>query len=433
MERLLTLALALVLVGAGPSFSGQKVTLMADATLDAIRTTVSGSIAKSHIIALSRLHRVQATEGYHRAAEYVRRQATAYGLEDVEIIALPADGETNYHHFRAYYGWNVEEGALWEVSPKSRRIADFEEMPVALADYSQDAEVTAPLIDVGPGTRGEDYSGKNVRDKIVLAGGPPAAVHRQAVDRRGAAGILSYFPNQRTGWSGDDPELVRWGHLDPFNTGNRFAFMIGPGKARELQARLAGGEKIELHARVRARLVPGHFEVVTAVLPGSELPGEEILFTCHLDHQNPGANDNASGAATLLEVARTLSRLVHAGTLAPPRRTIRFVWPPEIAGTYAFLSRHPEIVARLKAGIHMDMVGGIPPTTRSVFFLSRPPASLPSFIGDVGEAFFDYVVDTSRRAAASGDFSEAIVSPEGTKDDFVAEVQALGRLGQLQV
>jgi hypothetical protein len=405
--------------------SGRKVVLMDDTVLEAFRSTVSGSIAKSHIIELARMHRVQATEGYHRAAEYVRDQAVIYGLEDVRISELPADGETRYNHFRAYYGWRADEGTLWEVEPRHERVADYQEMRVALADYSQDADVTAELVDVGPGVGDEDYQEKNVAGKIVLAGGAVAAVHREAVEERGAAGILSYYPNQRTGWSGDDTDQVRWGHLDPSNTGNRFAFMIGLGKARAFRDRLAAGEGIKLEARVRARLVPANFEVVTGVLPGGELPDEEIVFTCHLDHQNPGANDNASGAAALLEVARTLSRLVSSGEIPPPRRTIRFVWPPEIAGTYAFLVRHPEIAARLKAGIHMDMVGGIPSTNKAVFFLSRPPVSLGSFVGDVGEVFFDYVKASSRRAAAEGNFSDAIISPEGTKEDFVAEVQGL--------
>jgi len=419
------LILACLLAAAGAAPVGQKVTLMDDSVLEAIRARVSGATAKAHIVALSRMHRVHASEGFHQAAEYVRGEALRYGLSDVEIAALPADGETRYHHFRAYYGWKAEEGSLWEVSPRQERIADYDEMRVALADYSQDAEVTAELVDVGSGTRAEEYRGKEVRGKIVLAGGPLPAVHREAVEERGASGFVSYFPNQATGWSGDDPTLVRWGHLDPYNTGNRFAFMVSLGKARELQARLAAGETIRLAARVRARLTPGDFEVVTGVIRGSEIPGEEIIFTCHLDHQSPGANDNASGAATLLEVARTLAELTRSGAIPRPRRTLRFVWPPEIAGTYAWLARNPQIAARLKAGIHMDMVGGIPQTNKSVFFLSRPPASLGSFVGDVGEVFFDYVRATSRRAAASGDFGEAIISSEGSKEDWVAEVQGL--------
>lgn len=405
--------------------TAQSVTLMDDAYLEAIRGAVSGATVKGHVRELSQYHRVQATSGYHQAAELIQARAIAYGLKDVDIVQLPADGETLYDHFRAYYGWRAAFGRLQEISPASQRLGDFGEMKVALADYSQDAEVTGELVDVGAGTSAEHYRGKDVRGKIVLAGGPLPTVHREAVEERGALGILSYYPNQRTGWSGDDEDLVRWGHLDPSNLRNRFAFMTNLRTARSLEARLAAGETIQLRAEVDARLIPENFEVVTASIPGTDLAQEEIVFTCHLDHQSPGANDNASGAATILEVARVLSELIRSGALPPPRRTLRFLWPPEIAGSFAYLSRNPEIAARIKAGIHMDMVGGIPQTTKSVFFLSRPPVSIPSFAGDVGEVFFDYVAAGSRRAAADGDFSTTILSSEGTKEDFVAEVQNL--------
>ena len=420
MKRLFLLILVLP-----PAAAQRKVTLMSDEALEAIRDEVSGAAAKATVRELAQMHRVQASEGYRRAAELMKERATAFGLSGVEIEKLPADGETLYRHFRAYYGWRAEAGRLWEVSPRNERLGDYGEMKVALADYSQDAEVTADLVDVGQGDSENDYRGKDVRGKIVLAGGSLPAVHRLAVEERGAAGMLSYFPNQRTGWSGDDPDLVRWGHLDPANTRNTFAFMTSPRQARALQSRLATGETIRLRAEVKARLVPDYFEVTTGVIPGTDLANEEIVFTCHLDHQSPGANDNASGAAAILEAARALSLLVKSAALPPPRRTIRFVWPPEISGSFAYLVRRPEIASRMKAGIHMDMVGGAPAATKSVFFLSRPPASIPSFVGDVGEVFFEYVKDGSRRATSRGDFTEAILSPEGTKEDFVAEMQGL--------
>ncbi len=425
MKRLLLAPLLLALTTASLTSAERKVTLMSDAALESIRATVSGATAKAHVRDLARMHRVQATAGYHQAAELMQALAVSYGLKDVRIEKLPADGETLYHHFRSYYGWRASSGRLWEVSPGNERLDDFSEMKVALADYSQDANVTAELVDVGAGTRAEDYQGRDVRGKIVLAGGDLPTVHRLAVDERGAVGMLSYYPNQRTGWSGDDPDLVRWGHLDPANTRNKFAFMTSPREARALQSRVAAGETIMLKAEVDARLVPDYFEVVTGLIPGTDRADEEIVFSCHLDHQSPGANDNASGAATILEVARTLSLLIGSGKLPPPRRTIRFVWPPEISGSFAYLDRHPEIVSRMIAGIHMDMVGGIPQTTKSVFFLSRPPASVPSFIGDVGEVFFDYVAEGSRRAAGEGNFTDTILSPEGTKEDFAAEIQGL--------
>lgn len=415
----------LLLVLATPLFAQRKVTLMSDEALEAIRDEVSGAAAKATVRELAQMHRVQASEGYRRAAELMKERATAYGLSAVEIEKLPADGETLYRHFRAYYGWRAEAGSLWEVSPGNERLGDYGEMKVALADYSQDAGVTAELVDVDAGDSEEDYRGKNVRGRIVLAGGPLPTVHRLAVEERKAAGILSYFPNQRTGWSGDDPDLVRWGHLDPANTKNKFAFMTSPRQARALKARLASGETVRLRAEVKARLVPDYFEVTTGVIPGTDLANEEVVFTCHLDHQSPGANDNASGAAAILESARALSLLIKNGALPPPRRTIRFVWPPEISGSFAYLVRRPEVASRLKAGIHMDMVGGAPSTTKSVFFVSRPPASVASFIGDVGEVFFEYVRDGSRGATSRGDFTDAILSPEGTKEDFVAEMQGL--------
>src|SRR5260370_24712280 len=99
-------------------------------------------------------------------------------------------------------------------------------MRVALADYSNNAAVTAELIDVGAGTSEKDYEGKDVKGRIVLAGGAVAEAHHQSVELRGAAGVLSYQQNQVTAWSGDYPGLARWGHLSPYNTPNTFAFMI---------------------------------------------------------------------------------------------------------------------------------------------------------------------------------------------------------------
>src|SRR5205807_6569095 len=108
--------------------------------------------------------------------------------------------------------------------------------------------------------------------------------------------------------------------------------------------RLAKGEKITLHASVKGGQHAGNYEVVTATIPGADpkLKEEEIAFSCHLDHQRPGANDNASGCSAILEVARTLQRLIDEKKLARPARTIRFIWPPEIEGTITLLNAKPE-------------------------------------------------------------------------------------------
>src|SRR6185503_6658671 len=167
---------------------------------------------------------------------------------------------------------------------------------------------------------------------------------------------------------------------------------------------------------------PSAYDVVTAVIPGADAAGEEIVFSCHLCHQKPGANDNASGAAAILEAGRALSSLIRRGEIERPRRTIRFIWPPEINGTLAYFAQHPEVVRRMKAAVHCDMVGGNYSITKSVLHVTHTPASLPSAINAVGDVFAEYAISGSLKAASGAGFEDALVSPEGSKDGFVADI-----------
>jgi aminopeptidase YwaD len=399
-----------------------KTTLLPDNEVSALGAEISGLIAKDTVIELARSHRVQASSGYSRAAAYIAAKAKEYGLDQVQIERFPADGEKTYYTLRSAVGWEAQSAELWETEPNKTKIADWEEMRVALADYSQSATASTTLVDVGSGTSAKDYEGKDVMGRIVLAGGNVATVHKIACEERGAAGILSYQPNQVTGWSGDYADNVRWGHLSPYNPNNKFAFMISLRKAREFQSRLARGEQITLRAVVKAEMKPSNYEVVSAVIPGSDAAGEEIVYSCHLCHQKPGANDNASGAAAILEVARALTSLIRRGELAAPRRTIRFIWPPEISGTLAYFAQHPEIVKRMKAVVHLDMVGGNYAITKSTLHVTHTPASLPSCVDTVGDVFGEYAIAGSAKAASGGGLEDALISPEGTKDSLVADI-----------
>ena len=419
---LILLVSAAVAAFSADSATGPKTPLLSDKEIKALADEISGVIAKDTITELARSHRVQASSGFARAAGYIASRAREYGLQNVQIEHFPADGQKTYYTLKSTPGWEVERAELWETSPNKAKVADYDEMRVALADYSQSADVVGQLIDVGAGASPFDYEGKEVRGKIVLAGGSVAAVHKLACDERGAAGVLSSMQNQVTAWSGDYVDNVRWGHLSPYNSSNKFAFMISLRKAREFRERLAAGQKITLHALVKAEMKPSNYDVVTAVIPGSDLAGEEIIFSCHLCHQKPGANDNASGAAAILEIARTLMTLINRGDIEKPRRTIRFIWPPEIAGTVAYLAFHPDIVSRMKAVIHLDMVGGDHAITKAVLHTTHTPASLPSCVNAVADVFTEYVIEGSQRAAAGGGFEDALISPEGSKESFFADM-----------
>jgi aminopeptidase YwaD len=489
---------------------GQKPPLLPEGDVAALANELSGETAKRNLEVIATFHRQRGSRGFHSAAELVAERAREYGLSDVQILEFPADGKIFYGTQRSRPAWDAEVGELWELAgsgelrvpggekgksspasvpaatpaqapicdkervvdgklvfntecswPGEKKIASYAAEPVVLAEDSESADVTAELVDVGEGTKESDYVGKDVKGKIVLVSASPGAVQDLAVGRFGVVGIVSYAQNQRTAWWGGDENLIRWGHLETFSEHKTFAFMVSLKTARGMRERLARGEKITLHAVVNAGQHAGNYEVVTATIPGADpkLKEEEIAFSCHLDHQRPGANDNASGCATILEVARTLAKLTQqravggctepttkpaanteqekkyaewkkdcdflagAETLARPARTIRFIFPPEIEGTLALLNARPDLAKRIKAVIHMDMVGG-GPATEAVFHVTRGPMSLPSFVHDVAWAFAEFVNEESYKFAATGKAEYPFVAPEGGKEPLRAEYSA---------
>jgi len=423
--RILALALVVTFsVPAGPAAAEpRRIPFWPDAVPAAIQRHVDGAAILGAVRSLGRYHRVQGSHGFRAAADWLVGELTGAGLTDASVEHLPADGTTSYAHFKSYLRWTVTSGRLEELSPTHHVVADVATEPVALADYSQDADVTADLIDVGSGADAAAYQGKEVRGKLVLAAGPLPAVHRLAVEERGAAGIVSVFPNQRTGWSGLDPDLVRWGHLSPYQTANRFAFMISPRTAGALRQELARGA-VRLAAHVRAKMVPASFDVVSATIAGSDAAAGDIVLTAHLCHQLAGANDNASGSAALLGVARALRAAIASGALPPPRRTIRFLWLPEISGSQAWIVSHPDLARRLRAGVHLDMVGGRPEVTHAALHLSRTAASLPHVINEVAAAWTADVARASTELAETGE-GDGLVWPPGGRDALVTDLRPL--------
>jgi len=407
----------------------------------ALRDESNGAVPYENLRYLTTLHRVPATPQFEQAANFILQRAREYGLTDAHSELFPIDGTKTYGLMRSYLGWTVDEARLWEVRPEHLLLGDWATDPIRLADYSHSADVETELVDVGNGASEADYKGKDVRGKIVLANGVLARVQALAIAGHGAAGIVSDMPNQTTAWSGLDKTIVRWGHLDARQPAG-FAFMVSRQTAEALRARLQAGEAVVLNAHVKAMVGPGHWTVVTATIPGSDaassnpasansaspsLAAEEIIYSCHLDHERPGANDNGSGCVTILESARVLAHLIATGALPKPKRTLRFIWGPEVEGTMAFLASHPEIRQRARANIHMDMVGGDFFKNKSVFHVTGTPWSLPSFVTDVGAAFLDTI-----RAASSGyaageltagaGIVETRAGAQGTRNELIADV-----------
>ncbi len=392
----------------------------------ALRDESSGAAPYENLRYLTGLHRVPATPEFDQAAQFILQRAREYGLADAHSEQFPIDGTRNYGLMRSYLAWTVEEARLWEIRPQHILLGDWKTDPIHLADYSHSADVERELVDVGNGASEGDYSGKDVRGKIVLADGVLARVQEFAIAQHGAVGIVSDMPNQTTAWSGLDTTVVRWGHLDARQPSG-FAFMVSHQTAEALRSRSRGSEPVILNAHAKATVGPGHWTVVTGTIPGTDSAAAEIVYSCHLDHERPGANDDGSGCVTILETARVLAHLIDSGQLPRPKRTLRFVWGPEVEGTMAFLASHPEIKQRLRANIHMDMVGGDPFKNKSVFHVTGTPWSLPSFVTDVGAVFLD-AIRTAASEYAAGEMPadtgvvETRAGGQGTRNELIADV-----------
>ncbi len=394
-----------------------------------IAEETSGEAAKRNLDTITLQHRMRASTQFENATQHIVERLKSYGLDEVDVLEFEADGKTMYGTQKSRPVWDVRFAQLWEVREdgsdivRVRKFGDWDSVPLSLAQDSQSGDVTTSLVDIGAGIHDDDYAGKSLQGKLVLTSSQPGVVVERAVGEHGAVGIISYAPNQKSAWWKEDERLVRWGHLSAFPKTKSFGFMISLGEARALQQRMEAGENILFHAKVDASHKRGKYRFATAAITGTVKAQETIHLTCHLDHPRPGANDNASGCVAILEVARTLNTMIKDGILPRPARTIRFLWPAEIEGSIMYLSEYAD-TSRIKANIHMDMVGG-GAVTKAVFRISGGPYSVPSFISDIGHEIGNFMNDQTRRYADGETVDFPLVAPEGRKDPQMALMEGL--------
>ena len=389
-----------------------------EATIKLIQTS-SGDLAHDYVSQLALWDRSQYTPGYDRAAEWLVGKAKEFGLEQVEVERYPSDGKTDYFGNPTQKIWSVKKAELWMTSPYQVRITSYAEVPMSLARNSSSANVEAEVVDVGAGVSDDDYK-KDVKGKIVLTTGVSGAVQEEIL-KRGALGVI-------TSWSvpefdylnrlpGDFPDEIGWGRVPvpSEKTPGSFMFLISSRRSQELKALLQQGKPLRVRAVVDAEFSDGSINVVSGLIRGSKYPNEEIVVTAHLDHYKPGASDNASGSAATLEMVRTLNQLISDKVIPRPLRTIRFLWLPEYAGSWAWFSRHLGDQMKRLANLNFDMIGENLKVTNAIFAMMYTPDYNPSYLNGIMESVLDFMNKyNDERYPPQKDFH--IVSVTGTRD-----------------
>lgn len=279
--------------------------------------------------------RTQGTPYGETSNTYIWEKFEEWGLDEIEIFENPS--MRDWYYLRT---WNVS-------------IEDFGFYATWPCRWSAAGEFQGELVYVGEGTSDEDYEDKDVEDKIVLADGRARPVYRLAVEKYNATGVLTDWPNVEdfyTTWARCDS--IPFGSEGP---GITISYMDG----QELRGLLDNGP-VDVNVFVDAEVTRDTSKSVIGTIRGRTNSERYVLVVGHADADagNMGADDNASGIAVLMEIARALMKLIREEKIPRPNFSIKFMpVGTEISDTWAYIEANEEELDNIIAVINFDECG----------------------------------------------------------------------------
>ena len=270
--------------------------------------------------------RVASSRAEREAAEYIARELEGYGYE-VEIQEFPRD--------QVVSRIEVLEPVNLRVHPATGRIDD-----TPASEYFQltgEEGITAEVVDCGEGACPAEAEGAIA---LFAQGDSDAGELLAHAAEVGAVAAILHGDDWRrhlTSVEADDAVL-------PFVTVN-----VEAGEA----LRDAGGARVTLHVEF--------FDTSQNVIATRRVEGDPdapvVIFSAHYDsvEQAPGANDNASGTAGMIELAR-----LYATVETDVELRFAAVGAEEVGlvGSRYYVSQLPDHeIERVAANFNTDMIG----------------------------------------------------------------------------
>jgi len=323
--------------------------------------------------------------GYNATIDRVRTRLRQSGFPDREPGAGPTGGpQTWIEEYGKAQGWDYTVGTLTLAgggSVKDEVLLSREQQRVALCinSFSTPAGgVEAFIVDVGQGADA-DFANVDVKGAVVLGDGSIGRLWQAAVVRRGAIGVISpsmaeYVRPGSTAADAARPrsewDVLQWGSIPYDEARKGFGFKATPRAAARIRERLKAGPG-RVKVEVASTFTPGPVRTLVAEIPGAVRPEERIVLVAHI--QEPGANDNSSGCATLAELARAINEAVRAGKLPKPDRTLTFLWGDEMGASRQWMTDHPAEAKLVRYMFSLDMTGEDPIKTGGPFLIEKMP------------------------------------------------------------
>jgi peptide/nickel transport system permease protein len=292
--------------------------------------------------------RSSGSDGAREAAHYIADQFKQAGL-----TPITRDG-SYFQHYTAVRGRVTAEPSLellGEHSQGSLTLVDRVSLD-PLQAFNAEGQTDLDLVVLGEADR---LTVVGLTNQALLLLDPEAAVYRSWTGSPRYGAILRVVPDDELAPRNDAPEF----DVSAYSSRDRLPgfpnLLIAQSAAEELlaaaglnleelQASVRKGEEVKLHTEQRIRLTYGLvYEEVSATnvcgyIPGldGESQGERVLLTATytgLPPENgsvhPGADENASGVAAMLETARLLRDLDMI-----PKRTVVFAAFDEVGGRH---------------------------------------------------------------------------------------------------
>jgi carboxypeptidase Q len=297
--------------------------------------------------------RLTGSPAYVRATEWAVAKFRSYGLENVHLEPFTIDA-----------GWQrgTASGAMLTPMARPLYVASLGWAPSTPPGGVEG--LVALVADVSPDAlqpRADELRGKIVlldTAKIYAEGyGKAEPKLRAAWQTFEEDGVVAVMTPDRTPNNVINAHAGLWGSkLVPLP-----GIEIGMEDGKLIQRQLAHGPvKVQLAVENKTS-GPETVNNVVAEIRGRELPSEWILIGAHLDSWDfgTGAQDNGTGAVSVLEVARAM---VASGK--PPRRSVRFVlWGGEeegLLGSHAYTQAHKNELPKCVAVLNTDNGSGHP-------------------------------------------------------------------------
>ncbi len=314
--------------------------------------------------------RIAGNTGFNESIYYVEEILKSAGY--TKEVKGEADGPLTYRietRKMARPTWEPLDASvtiIGEAAPLLKYSTNRNMITINSASTPPEGE-TAEVIYVGKGTKAE-LEGKDLKGKILFGETGIGSLYNTAM-ANGAIGALAFsipaytkpeknihsIQFSRINYS--DPKKQKWGILLSYDA------------KEKLKAALAKGP-VRINVKTSSRIYESEELTIVANARGAAKPDERFVFSAHV--QEPGANDNATGVATLAEMARVTAALVKDKKYRP-QRTITFLWGDEIVSTHRYITDDSVRAKGIHWGLSLDMVGEDVTKTTGSFLIEKMP------------------------------------------------------------